>query len=112
MTWYNDGVPQFSTVHPTVVAGASTQSNASSTSIPLSHDNYEVSRLAMALQTQDNGLALTMAGKNILVLPIALEKKAMEKYLINPKIKVTPLKLAPRQSPDEPSCVWEFKMEE
>jgi len=41
-----------------------------------------------------------------------LEKKAMEKYLINPKIKVTPLKLAPRKSPDEPSCVWEFKMEE
>jgi len=41
-----------------------------------------------------------------------LEKKAMEKYLINPKIKVTPLKLPPRQSPDEPSCVWEFKIED
>ncbi len=41
-----------------------------------------------------------------------LEKKAMEKYLINPRIKVTPLKLAPRESPDEPSCVWEFKIED
>jgi len=40
-----------------------------------------------------------------------LEKKAMEKYLINPKIKVTPLKLPPRNSPDEISCQWEFKIE-
>jgi len=78
MTWYNDGVPQFSTIHPTVVPGGSTQSNASSTSIILSHDNYETARLALALQQTDNGLALTMAGKNTLVLPIALEKKAME----------------------------------
>lgn len=78
MTWYGDAVPQFSTVHPTVVPGGSTQSNASSTSIPLSHDNYEVARLALALQQEDNGLALTLAGKNILVLPITLEKKAVE----------------------------------
>jgi len=41
-----------------------------------------------------------------------LEKRVMEKYLINPKIKVTPLKLPPRKSPDEPSCVWEFKLEQ
>jgi len=41
-----------------------------------------------------------------------LERKAMEKYLINPKIKVTPLKLPPRNSPDEISCQWEFKIEE
>lgn len=78
MTWYGDGVPQFSTVHPTVVPGGSTQSNASSTSIPLSHDNYETARIALALQQTDNGLALTMAGKNMLVLPIKLEKVAME----------------------------------
>ena len=78
MTWYGDGVPQFSTVHPTVVPGGSTQSNASSTGITLSHGNYETARLALALQNTDNGLALTMAGKNTLVLPITLEKKAME----------------------------------
>jgi len=40
------------------------------------------------------------------------EKKVMEKYLINPKIKVTPLKLPPRKSPDEIACQWEFKIEE
>lgn len=78
MTWYNDGVPQFSTVHPTVTVGGSTQSNASSTGITLSHDNLEVGRLALELQKEDNGLALAMAGKNTLVLPLNLEKRAME----------------------------------
>jgi len=31
---------------------------------------------------------------------------------INPKIKVTPLKLPPRKSPDGIACQWEFKLEE
>ena len=33
-------------------------------------------------------------------------------YYVNPKIKVTPLKLPPRKSPDEIACQWEFKLEE
>lgn len=78
MTWYGDAVPQFSTVHPTVTVGGSTQSNASSTGIALSHDNLEVGRLALELQQEDNGLALTMAGKNTLVLPLNLEKTGKE----------------------------------
>lgn len=78
ITWYGDGVPQFSTVHPTVVPGGSTQSNASSTGIPLTHDNYQTGRLALSLQQTDNGKALTLAGKNTLVIPETLEKKAME----------------------------------
>jgi phage major head subunit gpT-like protein len=78
MTWYGDGVPQFSTVHPTVVTGASTQSNASSTGIKLGHDNLEVARLALQLQKQDNGLAMAMAGKLTLVTPLNLEKTAKE----------------------------------
>ena len=41
-----------------------------------------------------------------------LEKAVMEKYVINPKVKVTPLKLPPRKSQEEVACVWEFKMEE
>jgi len=41
-----------------------------------------------------------------------LEKQIMERYLINPKIKVTPLKLPPRKSPEEIACQWEFKLEE
>ena len=77
MTWYNDGNPQYSTVHNTVVPGASTQSNASSTGIILGHDNYETGRLALDLQQEDNGLALTLAGKNTLVIPMNLEKTGM-----------------------------------
>lgn len=78
MTWYGDGNPLCSTVHATVVPGGSTQSNASSTGITLGHDNYETARLALALQETDNGLALTMAGKNTLVVPLNLEKTAIE----------------------------------
>ncbi len=78
MTWYNDGVPQFSTIHPTPTVGGSTQSNASSTGIVLGHDNFQTARIALELQKEDNGLALTMFGKNTLVLPVILEKTAME----------------------------------
>ena len=78
MTWYADGQPQYSTVHATVVAGASTQSNASSTGIKLSHDNLETARVALELQTADNGNPLTLAGKITLVLPINLEKTGEE----------------------------------
>ena len=41
-----------------------------------------------------------------------LEKPVMEKYLINPRIKVTPLLLPPRKSPEDIACQWEFKIEE
>ena len=40
-----------------------------------------------------------------------VEPQAVAKYLNNPKIKVTPLKLPPRKSPDEICCQWEFKLE-
>lgn len=78
MTFYNDGNPQYSTVHNTVVSGGSTQSNASSTGIKLSHDNLETARLDLELQQTDNGLPLTLAGKITLVLPLNLEKTGME----------------------------------
>ncbi len=32
-------------------------------------------------------------------------------HCINPDIKVIPLKLPPRQSKDEPACIWEFKLD-
>lgn len=38
------------------------------------------------------------------------EKRVIERYLVNRKIRVTPLKLPPRSSPDEIACKWEFKM--
>lgn len=78
MTWYNDGKPQFSTIHPTVVPGASTQSNASSTGIKLSHDNLETGRIALTLQQTDNGRPMALTTSPTLVVPIALEKTATE----------------------------------
>lgn len=78
VTWYNDGQPQFSTVHATTVPGGSTQSNASSASIPLGHDNLETGRVALTLQQTDNGLPLALTSKPMLVVPVNLEKEAME----------------------------------
>ena len=40
------------------------------------------------------------------------EQQVMEKYLVNPKIKITPLKLPPRRDSEEIACQWEFKLEE
>lgn len=76
--WYGDLKAQYSTVHPTVVPGGSTQSNASSTGIKLSHDNLETARLAVMRQKTDNGLAMGMAGKLTVVTSLDNEKLAKE----------------------------------
>lgn len=78
MFWYGDGKPQYSTIHPTVVPGGSTQSNASSTGIKLSHDNLETARLALMRQKTDNALAMGMAGKLTLITSLDNEKLAKE----------------------------------
>jgi hypothetical protein len=39
-------------------------------------------------------------------------KQIMEKYLVNPKIKVTPLRLPPRNEYDDIDCEWDLKIEE
>lgn len=78
ITLYGDGKPTFSTVHPTVVPGASTQSNASSTSIVFGHDNLEVGRVALKLQQTDDGLPLALLGKETIVVPTNLEREAQE----------------------------------
>lgn len=78
LTWYNDGNPQFSTVHATVVPGGSTQSNASSTGIKLGHDNLETGRIALNLQQTDNGDPLALSGNVQLVVPLNLGKEARE----------------------------------
>lgn len=72
--YYNDTVPTFSTLHPSVVPGQSTQSNASATGVVLSDANLETARLALRKQTTDAGGPLVMGGQETLVLPIALEK--------------------------------------
>lgn len=38
------------------------------------------------------------------------EPAGSEAYMINPKIKITQLKLPPRKDPSEPCCIMEFKM--
>lgn len=78
MFWYGDAKPQYSTVHPSTVPGASTQSNASSTGIKESHDNLEIARLALMRQKTDNGLAMGMAGKLTLVTSLDNEKLSKE----------------------------------
>jgi len=78
MTWYGDGKPLFSTIHPTVVPGESTQSNASSTGIKFNHDNLETAKVAMKEQQTDDGLPLAMLGKETLVLPLALEREGRQ----------------------------------
>jgi hypothetical protein len=78
MTWYGDGRPTFSTIHPSKVPGASTQSNASSTGITFGHDNLETGNLALLRQQLDNGLPISLAGKPMLVVPPALQREARE----------------------------------
>lgn len=41
-----------------------------------------------------------------------VEPLIIHKYLLNPKIKLTPLKLPPRESPEEMCCQWEFSLDE
>ena len=78
LTFYGDGVPTYSTVHPTTVPGGSTQSNASSTGIAFGHDNLETAKVALTLQQTDDGIPLAMAGKPTLVVPMNLEREARE----------------------------------
>lgn len=80
VTWYGDGVPQFSTVHPTKSAYGSTQSNASANGIVFNHDNYHTAQLAVDKQQTDNAKAVTMAGKKTVVAPTDLKKKIMETF--------------------------------
>lgn len=75
---YGDAKPTFSTVHPTVVPGASTQSNASATGIKLGHDNLETARIALKQQQTDDGQPLALLGKETIVVPSALEREAQE----------------------------------
>jgi hypothetical protein len=78
MSWYGDGKPLFSTIHPTTVPGGSTKSNASSTGLVLSYDNMETAYLALIQQQTDDGLPLAMRGKPMLVLPTNLRRKGLE----------------------------------
>ena len=78
LSLYGDLKPLFSTIHPTVVPGGSTQSNASATSVAFTPSNLEVGMIAMLQQKTDDGLALALLGKPMIVVPPALMKEAQE----------------------------------
>lgn len=79
LTFYGDGTPLFSTIHPVKGTGG-TQSNASAVGLPLSETNLEVARLALRGQVGDKNAELLNYGNNSLVLlvPPALEKLALQ----------------------------------
>lgn len=81
LSFYGDAKPTFSTIHPTVVPGASTQSNASSTGIVFGHDNLETASIALRLQKTDDGLAMSLNGKTMLVGAPALEREMTEETM-------------------------------
>jgi hypothetical protein len=79
LTFYGDGVPMCSTVHPIKASTTSTttQSNASTTSIALTETNLEVARQALRRQLDDKGLPMSIgSGSVILIVPDSLEKLA------------------------------------
>ncbi len=76
LTFYSDGVPLASTLHPRK-DGGDTQSNASATGLVLSDPNLEVARQALRRQLDDRGLPMAIgSGKLILLVPDSLEKTA------------------------------------
>lgn len=78
-----DAKPLCSTVHPRSDGGSS-QSNASSTSLPLTESNFETERLAMRKQLDDKGMKIDVSPRTILV-PIDLEKAAT--IIFNSKLR-------------------------
>src|SRR3990167_3145458 len=75
LTRYGDGLALFSTVH-TRADGGATQSNASSTGIPLTEGNLETALIALKEQLLDDGTPIRDLGKISIVVPHNLEKTA------------------------------------
>lgn len=78
-----DGKPLASTIHPRSDGGSS-QSNASSTGLPLTEANFETERLAMRKQLDDKGMKIDTA-PNRIIIPIDLEKAA--NIIFNSKLR-------------------------
>jgi len=78
-----DAKPLCSTSHPRADAGTS-QSNASSTGLPLTETNYETVKLAMRNQLDDKGMKIDVMPRTVLV-PINLEKAA--NIIFNSKLR-------------------------
>ena len=77
LTFYSDGKPMCSILHPRKDGGTG-QSNASATGIPFTETNLEVGRQALRRQLDDRGLPMAIgSGTTILLVPDSLEKAAM-----------------------------------
>jgi hypothetical protein len=73
----NDAKPLFSTAHPRFDGGSS-QSNASSTSAPLSESAVEDGLNNLKTRLTDDGVMVGLMGRVALVVPPALRKKALQ----------------------------------
>ncbi len=77
-TSYGDGKPLFSTAH-TRADGGTAFSNASSTGATLSETSLNTALIALREQRDDKGQLIAIAdGKALLLVPLALEKSAVE----------------------------------
>jgi hypothetical protein len=80
LTFYADGKPLCSTIHPIKATTTSntTASNASATGITLTELNLETGRQALRRQTDDKDLPMNIgSGRLVLLVPDALEKTAV-----------------------------------
>ena len=75
ITRFGDGLAWFSVLH-TRADGGSTQSNASSTSIPFTEQNFETGLIAMKKQLLDDGTPIRDLGRISIVVPTDKEKLA------------------------------------
>lgn len=78
-----DGVPLLSTIHPRSDGGSS-QSNADSSSLPLTETNYKTAKIAFRKQLDDRGLKIDVVPTRIIV-PIDLEDAA--NIIFNSKLR-------------------------
>jgi len=80
LSFYGDGVPMCSVIHPIkeTTTSNTTQSNASATGIPLTEINLETGKTALRRQTDDKDLPMSIgSGRLILLVPDTLEKQAV-----------------------------------
>lgn len=74
---YGDAVPMCSTIHPRVDGGTA-QSNASAVGLTLTEGHLNTLYLQLMSQLEDDGTPIDTSGRPILVVPLDLEKTALE----------------------------------
>ena len=82
---------------------------------PLYSVNYDITNENHVLMTMDHCRLLDYYEQKAPDLIGAIchgcHRNTIEAYLLNPQIKVIPIKLPPRESQDDMACQWEFKIE-